>query len=199
MPKLSTSIQTIDLSLTPNKIKDQLRYDPVTGGTLWTLRGTARVCGVSVNSIQPLLKAAISGVRQSTAKYAELLDTLRLQGVRQEWLQDGIPDESVYTILEYYASQPSRTLARANLGYFSRLGIRAASLMALGRVQAVEPPTEEPAQPLLEDSVTALDVQPTQRVTDPTNELLVRLLRAGKSAGLLADSDFHVYVDRYLS
>lgn len=102
---MATSIQTIDLSLALNKIKDQIEYDPETGGTRWPVRVLARVCGVDEDDISLIIKTAyFAGGAQGTAQYAETLDTLRLAGAGLSWLRDGIPDESAYTIIEFYAS-----------------------------------------------------------------------------------------------
>ncbi|MEH1777192.1 MAG: hypothetical protein V7K64_13550 [Nostoc sp.] len=102
------------------------------GKSTFTIRATARLTGVSAESISK----AFTSVNQKPSKLAETLMEQGFESVNLEkWKTDGIPDIAVYHIVYYYAHDAGRYCteqAKLMAKAFGAMGVRVFSQKALG-------------------------------------------------------------------
>ena len=106
-------------------IAKELRVDEYTGRTSVSLRGMARLAGVSVSGLVTHIMSA-QGVHPEPSKLAEKLINQGFQVFT--WNETGIPDTAVVHILEYYALEAQKASQTALKTYRAVAAVGARTL-----------------------------------------------------------------------
>ncbi len=106
-------------------IKQELKIDS-NGNAIITIRGAARIAGVSDTALRSNLK--FKGANFSTSKMAEMLIEAGFKGANfSSFSKQGIPDKALAIILEYYSFEAKENCTQeAQFAYrsFAAIGIR---------------------------------------------------------------------------
>ncbi|NEZ67843.1 hypothetical protein D0962_34670 [Leptolyngbyaceae cyanobacterium CCMR0082] len=152
------------------KIADEITIRESDGVGVVSLRGAARLAGVSAEAISKAFKS----VNQKPSKLARNLIEQGFDGVNLlAMLETGITDEAMAVIAHYYAYAASRfctAQAKHTSKQFEKLGARAAFYAFKGLTLGQQPPRQlnEP-KPQLPPTAEALQVQPkTKPQATPT-------------------------------
>jgi hypothetical protein len=130
-------------------IKQEFKID-LNGKTIVSIRGAARIAGVSEGALRKNLK--LKGAYLSASKMAEMLIESGCEGAYlSSFSKQGIPDTALAIILEYYAYEAEENCtqeAKLACRTYSAIGIRTWIQNELG-YQKQEQPIEPTTQPIL--------------------------------------------------
>lgn len=147
------------------KIADEITIRESDGVGVVSVRGAARLAGVSAEAISKAFKS----VNQTPSKLAKNLIEQGFDGVNLlAMLETGITDEAMAVIAHYYAYAASRfctSQAKHTAKQFEKLGARAAFYAFKGLILGQQPPQQlnEPKPKL--PPTAALQVQPKPQPT----------------------------------